>query len=101
MNLTFSEETTDTSLRCRIRKLLALISNLMYVNCSHYWDSLYISVNNRNDVGAHKKGKEFTLRCVPIFTYKALMIAVFCLLTFTVGFQPFMCFISQREVGRE
>lgn len=58
----------------------------MYVNSSRYWDSLFISVNNRNDVGAHKKGKEFTLRCVPIFTYKALMIAVFASLYLQLAF---------------
>jgi len=57
MNLMFLEETRETSLQSRRRKQLALISTLLYENCSRYWVSLFIPVNNRNDAGAHQKGK--------------------------------------------
>jgi hypothetical protein len=55
---------------------MALISGLMYVNCSCNWGSLFISVSNMNDAGSQRKGKQFTLRCVSIFTYKTFMIPV-------------------------
>jgi len=57
MNLMFLEETRETSLQSKRRKQLALISILLYENCSRYRGSLFISVNNRKDAGAHHKGK--------------------------------------------